>query len=176
MKKTIWILCCSLVLSMATVFAYNTVPEEDLLTKAHLFAYESQITTVQSLSRFRPELNLNRAQAAKMAVMFGRTYLGDNYFFRPDKTIDCSFSDRWEISRDLRSYVIESCRFGIFAWGKWQFEPLGRLTVWQAKIVIKRITWRESVQAGTGIDNDFITRWDFVKLMYLEYEKLLGNK
>lgn len=156
-------------------FAYNPSWEDEVLKRAHAFAYENQITTVQSLSWFRPELSVNRAQAAKMMVMFGRTYLGDNYFFRPDKTIDCSFSDRSEISRDLRSFVIESCRFAIFAWGTQKFEPLGRLTIWQAKTIIRRVTWKDSVAPGSSIDNDFISRWEFVKLMYLEYEKLLGN-
>jgi len=114
MKKFI-ITVLSIFTLLNYTIAYNVTMDDDLLLKAHKFAFDNQITTVQSLSWFRPELNLNRAQAAKMAVMFGRTYLGDNYFFRPDKTIDCSFSDRSEISRDLRSFVIESCRFGIFA-------------------------------------------------------------
>lgn len=175
--KVLSLIMSILIVSMnSPTFAYNNVSEQDeLLLKSHAFAYENQITTVASISRFRPESTVTRSQAAKMAVMFGRTYLGDNYFFRPDKTIDCSFSDRWIISKDLRSYVIESCRFGIFAGGKWQFEPLGKLTVWQAKIIIKRITWKESVMNSTWTDNNSITRWELIKLMYLEYEKLLGN-
>lgn len=177
MKKSL-IITISTLLAVFSIFwtslAYNVSGEDEVLKKAHAFAYENLITTVQSLSWFRPELPINRAQAAKMMVMFGRTYLGDNYFYRPDVTIDCSFSDRSEMSRDLRSFVIEACRFAIFAWGTQKFEPLGKLTISQAKTVIKRITGRDSVSQWTNTDNEFISRGEFVKLMYLEYEKLLG--
>jgi len=138
--------------------------DEQLLARAHAYAYDHQITSVQSLNRFRPELSVTREQASKMIVWFARDYLGDEYFFRADKTLDCDFVDKTFVSKDLRSHVIESCRFGIFRGDQRAFNPKGTLTVWQARIVLWRITGK--VVATGDMITWSITRWDLIVLMY----------
>lgn len=148
------------------LFPLSTIAIDDaLLARAHTYAYDHQITSVQSLNRFRPELSVTREQASKMIVWFARDYLGDNYFFRADKSIDCDFLDKAFISKDLRSHVIESCRFGIFKGSDKLFNPKGNLTRWQAYTVLSRIT-NKIWSTGDSLMTWAITRWELIVLMY----------
>lgn len=132
------------------------------LELAHARAFENNITSIESLNWFRPENRITREQAAKMMVQFARVTLGDDYFFRIEKNATCDFTDKNTISKDLRTYVIESCYFGIFKWSQKLFEPKGNLTKYQTNVVLERISWKK-ISWGT---DEFITRGDVVIQMF----------
>lgn len=133
-----------------------------LLERAHAFGYENNITSIASLNRFLPDNFVNREQSAKMMVQFARFALGDDYFYRVDKRYDCNFPDKDTISKDLRTYVIESCRFGIFKWYGSGFAPKSNLTTYQAYTVLGRILQKE---LPTN-DHKPITRGELIVKMY----------
>jgi hypothetical protein len=132
------------------------------LESAHTRAFFNHITSIESLNRFRPDNLITREQAAKMMVQFARVTLGDDYFQRADKQAFCDFSDKNNISTELRSYVIESCHFGIFKWSNSAFNPKWNLTKFQAGVLLQRISW---VSVATG-SNTPITRGEVVIQMF----------
>ena len=53
----------------------------------------------------------------------------------------CKFSDLSNAPLDLRSYVINSCRYGLLGWKNWKFMPNDKLTNAQAITVFMRMYW-----------------------------------
>lgn len=143
--------------------AQRAIIDAWLLERAHQFAFENNITSIASLNRFLPDNLVTREQSAKMMVQFARFALGDDYFYRVDKSYDCNFPDKDTISKDLRTYVIESCRFGIFKGaGSGGFAPKANLTVFQAYTVMGRILGKDLPTD----DHKKITRGELVVKMY----------
>ena len=169
MKKIIlFVYITSVTIFWGQIFAATSAQQTyyNQLNTAHTWAYENQITSVQSLDCFQPKQLINREQAAKMFVQYARATLQESYFNRPNLQINCSFNDKFVFSKDLYMFIIEACRFGIFQWIDRSFYPQNNLTDSQANTVLTRIS-NKTTSTGT---QDFITRGDLVIKMYNLYK------
>ena len=75
------------------------------MIQAYLYAYQREITTMQTIDQANMYSHLTRAQAAKMLSQFAIQVLEKE----PDTTKSCSFPDIGE-QKDLIPWIRTSCQ------------------------------------------------------------------
>lgn len=149
---------------------------------------ESWFTVAKSPSDFHYNRSIRRDEAAKLFVLYAKKFGKDVIVADDDQ---CIFSDLWEVSKDLRPYVINACRYWFLKWKwKWKFKPADQLSNAQAITVFMRMySWKKDESWNHYADRYFIeayklwlikwltiwdynnyeiwaTRWDIAILMY----------
>jgi hypothetical protein len=94
-------------------------------------------TVAKSSSEFNYDRSIRRDEAAKLFVLYANMFnknivVNDDYY-------SCIFSDLWDVQWDLKSYVIDACRYWIFSWKNWKFMPKSELTNAQAITIFMRL-------------------------------------
>ena len=153
-------------------------------------------TKAKNADEFKYSNWITRAEAAKFFVMYANLFNKNKIVNNDNK---CKFSDLGKATLDLRSYVINACRYGLLAWKNWKFMPNDKLTNAQAVTVFMRMYgWKKDESWKHFADKYFVdayklwlidwmimwkqknyeksaTRWDMAILLY-RWVKLMGNK
>ncbi len=106
------------------------------LWKAILRMIDKWFTNAKNVSEFKWSNWITRAEAAKFFVIYANLFNKNN---RINSDNMCKISDLGDASIELRSYIINACRYGLFAW--WKFYPNGKLTNAQAVTAFMRMYW-----------------------------------
>ena len=91
---------------------------------ALVWGYETGLSRYNTESAFMPANNLSREAGAKFLSQFGSSVLG----LEADMTIDCAFSDAFDVDSTLASYVKEACGQGLLKGYDNKFMPKGIMT------------------------------------------------
>ena len=153
-------------------------------------------TKAKNVDEFKYSNWITRAEAAKFFVMYAEKFNKNKIVNSDDK---CNFSDLANAPADLRSYVINACRYWLLAWSKWKFMANSKLTNAQAVTVFMRMYgWKKDETWNHYADKYFIdayklwlidwmimwkqknyekgaTRWDIAILLY-RWTKLMSNQ
>ena len=144
-------------------------------------------TNAKNADEFKFSNWITRAEASKFFVMYAN-------LFHKNKIVNddtkCKFSDLGNAPSDLRSYVINACRYGLLSWKNWKFMPNDKLTNAQAVTVFMRMYgWKKDESWKHFADKYFVdayklwlidwmimwkqknyeegaTRWDMAILLY----------
>ena len=137
--------------------------------------FTNWLTIYKDSKSFKPDNYITRAQAAKIFTIYMEK------FYPTSKNINqsCVFSDieQW-VSKDLKSYIIQSCQYNLFRWYKNLFMPHLSLTAKNMKIVLERIVAQSN--GNTQQRNDLfwdnkknlnvpLTRMNFLLLLYTSH-------
>ena len=118
-------------------FCFTLTTQAANINDAVSWAYDQGLTKYNSASSFQQNNALRRDEAAKFYVEFAKS-LG-----KTEYTVDASsctnFTDMQKAAPDLRAYIVEACRMGIFKGGKGRFYPSDKLSNEQAVTVLMRI-------------------------------------
>lgn len=139
--------------------------EPTLLEKAHTFAFEQGITSLNNISDFKPQEPLSREWAAKMFTQFAKLIYQENYFNNIKPGTQCRFVDKDSIDKQFFWDVMEACALGFMGWTDTYFAPKTQLSHQQANIILSRITQLETNSWSTLA----ITRWWLIELMLDQY-------
>ncbi len=144
-------------------------------------------TKSKNADEFKYSNWITRAEAAKFFVMYANLFNKNKIVNNDNK---CNFSDLGKAPLDLRTYVINACRYGLLAWKNWKFMPNDKLTNAQAVTVFMRMySWKKDESWNHFADKYFIeatklwlidwmimwkpknyekgaTRWDMAILLY----------
>ena len=166
------------------------------LWKAIKWLSTNKFTKATNASDFKYNNWITRAEAAKFFVMYADLFKKNKIVNSDDK---CKFSDLGAAPMDLRSYMINACRYGLLAWSKWKFMPNSKLTNAQAVTVFMRMYWWKKDESWTHFANQYFIeayklwlldwmimwkqknyekgakRWDMAVLLY-RWVKLMNNK
>lgn len=108
------------------------------LWKAIKWLITNKFTKATNASDFKYSNWITRAEAAKFFVIYAKLFKKDKRVNSDDK---CKFSDLGKAPVDLRSYMINACRYWLLGWSKWKFMPNSKLTNAQAVTVFMRMYW-----------------------------------
>jgi len=166
------------------------------LWKAIKWLSTNKFTKATNASDFKYNNWITRAEAAKFFVMYAEKFNKNKIVNSDDK---CKFSDLGAAPVDLRSYMINACRYGLLAWSKWKFMPNSKLTNAQAVTVFMRMYWWKKDESWTHFANQYFIeayklwlldwmimwkqknyekgakRWDMAVLLY-RWVKLMNSK
>lgn len=143
----------------------TSTKEPTLLEKAHKFAFEQGITSINTMSDFKPQEPLSREWAAKMFTQFAKLIYQENYFNNIKPSTQCRFIDKDSIDKQFFWDVLEACAQGFMEWTDSYFAPKTQLSHQQANIILSRITQLETSSWSTLA----ITRWWLIELMLDQY-------
>jgi hypothetical protein len=91
----------------------SEIDTESEFIEALFFAYDTWLTAYKDINSFMPYAVLTREQWAKMLGVFAERVL----WLQPlENTPSCTFKDIDTADSSLRSYIISSCRYGVFRW------------------------------------------------------------
>lgn len=165
------------------------------LGEAISWLIDKWFTTTSNSSDFNPNKNIRRDEAAKFLVLYA-VLLNKNIIVNSDDK--CLFSDLRDVPKDLRSYVINACRYWLLSWKNWKFMPSSELTNAQIITAFMRLfSWKMDENWSHFADRYFIeayrlwlinwlilwdqsnyerkaTRWEVAMLLY-RWFKILGN-
>jgi hypothetical protein len=100
-------------------------------------AYQQGLTQYSTASSFNQYNSLRRDEAAKFYVEFAKSLGKTEYTVN---AAQCNhFTDLQKAAPDLRPYIIEACKMGIFKGGNGRFYPSDKLSNEQAIAVLMRI-------------------------------------
>ncbi len=102
---------------------------------AILRGYDQGLTKYSTTFAFRPYDTLRRDEAAKFFVQFAEI----EGYNSTQNSSSCSFSDEKWIIQDLKSYVVDACRYNIIRGINGKYLPDQKLTNAQAVTIIVRI-------------------------------------
>lgn len=139
--------------------------EATLLGKAHEFALEQGITSLNNINDFKPQEQLSREGAAKMFTQFAKLVYQENYFNNMKVGAQCKFIDKENIDKQFFWDVMEACALGFMEWTDGYFAPKSQLNHQQANTILARIT---QLQPNSG-STLAITRWWLIELMLDQY-------
>ena len=107
------------------------------LRNAYDWAFTNKITTQASIEEARLDSEITRQALSKMMVVYSKDMLGK----QPDYSLRCNFTDKEEITEDLKWYAIEACQL----WIMWEwnnaFDPMWKVTVAQFWTILSRALW-----------------------------------
>ena len=110
------------------------------LWKSITWLINEWFTVAKTQNDFSYDKGIRRDEAAKLFVLYANMFEKNIIVNSDDK---CVFSDLWDAPRDLRSYVINACRYWLLSWKNWKFMPKTELTNAQAITAFMRIiSWR----------------------------------
>jgi len=106
------------------------------LQQAYNWAYQNEITTMDSIEKANMKWNITREEMAKMISNYATNLLWKT----PDTTKSCLFVDS-NINPDLVSFVVESCQLWLM--GQWvtSFRPKDFVTRAEFWTVLSRVLW-----------------------------------
>lgn len=105
-----------------------------VLDDAILRGYQQGLTQYRSSSQFRPYDTLRRDEAAKFFVKFAE---GQGQKAKSQES--CRYTDERAMIPDLRSYVVDACRYQIIKGAQGKYFPADQLSNAQAVTIIVRI-------------------------------------
>jgi hypothetical protein len=124
----------SLAVSCLSLIAYsNAASVNEAVTRA----YNQGLTQYTNVTSFQQYNALRRDEAAKFYVQFAQS-VGKMDYVVPATSCN-HFTDLNKAAADLRPYIIQACRMGIFKGGNGRFYPSDKLTNEQAIAVLMRI-------------------------------------
>jgi hypothetical protein len=114
------------------------------LQQAYNWAYQNEITTMDSIEKANMKWNITREEMAKMISNYATNLLWKTL----DTTKSCLFIDS-NINPDLVSYVVESCQLWLM--GQWvtSFRPKDFVTRAEFWTVLSRVLWWEKYEWWT---------------------------
>ena len=186
MKKTI--------VFMTMMFGLFWFSQAVMLDDAVTLMHEEWFTIFNNVKNYKPNAYIRRDEAAKIFVKF---YLQDwsKDYVKTEK--QCKFSDLDGAYKDLRDFVVESCRLGIFEGYQGKFMPTWLLTNKQALAVYLRtsfkpskelqwLTWTDEYYEKVDKDSSKtnlvpflsikmwnVSRWDIALLIYTQIGNVL---
>ena len=127
-----WVVFFAAVLTWLSLAEYTAE-----LRNAYDWAFTNKITTQTSIDTARLDSEITRQALSKMMVVYSKDIL----MKEPDYSLKCNFTDKEEITEDLKWYAIEACQL----WIMWEwnnaFDPMWKVTVAQFWTILSRALW-----------------------------------
>ena len=153
------------------------------------FLTNQWFTKANNPDEFKYNKTIIRDEAAKFFVMYANLFNKNIIINSDDK---CRFSDLGEASVNLRSYVINACRYWLLTWENWKFKPWDKLTNAQVINTFMKIYWtnysaKYFIESNKNTLLDWMimwkeknlekkaTRWEIAILLY-RWLKILNQK
>ena len=156
--KKILILCSILLVFSAFVSADNLD-----LDVAIGWLYGNGLTTKSTIPEFKPDQWLRRDEAAKFFVQFAHV-IWKNDYIKTDS--QCSFSDSNQAWSDLKDFVTQSCKLGLFQGNKGKFSPKTLISNAQAVAVLMRLlVWSQGEVGLTHRSDNYYKKANELKLL-----------
>lgn len=140
--------------SEQAVTTENKTTYTDEIIDAYTWAYQRDVTTMETLDKALPDDIMIRGHMAKVVVNYMVNVLG-----RPmpkEIPAQCSWNDSesdWE-SAEIKDYAKKACAFGVMGINMDKFLPKKRLSRAEFGTILSRILWWDKYNNG-GVDVPF---------------------